>query len=674
MTSLGQILLLIAFVGTGYAACVCSSDRREFRALRPWGVFAGVAGVAALTAAGVILARALIEKDFRFAYVAQYSDQQLPWHYSLSAFWVGQAGSLLLWAWLSGVTALAYYLLSRRGGSDLRMGAFGVQMALVCFLTATMLFAADPMKASVAQVRDGAGLSPLLEHPAMLLHPPIVFLGYAGWAVPFSLALVALARGRLDAKWIQEARPWALFAWLTLGAGILLGAEWAYEELGWGGYWAWDPVENGSLIPWLTGTALIHTMISWQFRGIFKRTCLALAIATFALCHFAAFLTRSGIFSSLHAFSQSPIGWMFLLLMAVLALGGGMLIFGRRRQLRPDRRISSVWTREASVAVAAVAWILLAAVAVAGTLIVPLSGIFGNKRIVVGAAFYNNVLIPVGLVLLLTTAAAPLLRWGRPPGRLQRRMLLFSSGAGALAGLAAWTMGVRHPITLAVACLAAAAPAALLAAILLDSLPRGGRHAWIRLLAALSGNRRQYAGFLIHLGFVVLAVGITGSSLGVLRLETEMSEGDSLSWQRHTIRYARLDEIELPDKLVVQTELEVTADNGRHFVLSPAQHFHFLQQQWTTEVAIDSTWVRDFYVIAHGGEAGNQASFSLIVNPMMRWVWASGFVCLIGIVIRLWPVRPAAPRPPSEAPHWIGRQGKGTTRQTELARSKSVYP
>jgi cytochrome c biogenesis factor len=310
MTTLGQLCLLVAMVGSGYAALAAFAARvgRPFQAvwLRRTGLWAAIAAVSALTTATAVLAWALLTKDFRFAYVVQYSNRQLPWHYSLSAAWVGQAGSLLVWAWLLGVLALVFRL---RGARFQRAGhvdnllhniAFGVIAAYLCFLITVIVFGADPMEPSIGNPQDGAGLGPLLQHPIMLVHPPVVFLGYACSAFPFALAIAALFTNQLDAAWPRQIRSWALATWAVLGAGILLGADWAYEELGWGGYWGWDPVENGSLIPWLTGTALLHTSMAWQRRGVLKKATLLLAIATMGLCNFAAFVTRSGIFSSVH--------------------------------------------------------------------------------------------------------------------------------------------------------------------------------------------------------------------------------------------------------------------------------------------------------------------------------------------------------------------------------------
>ncbi len=365
MTSIGQLCLLTAMISAGYAAFAAivrgtgySGSRSEGRGLGRSAVGAAFTAVAALSVVVVVLGHALVTKDFRFEYVTEYSDPLLPWHYSLSALWVGQAGSLLVWGWFVAVLAMVFRFTSRRGPRDLRELAFGTQMIYLTFLLAIMIFAADPMAPSLVPGAKGEGLSPLLQHPAMLIHPPIVFLGYAAWGVPFALAAAALISGRLNRGWLEQARPWSLFAWATLGGGILLGAEWAYEQLGWGGYWAWDPVENGSLMPWLTGTALIHGLMTWR-QGSFKKTTLFLAITTFGLCNFSTFLTRSGIFSSLHAFSQSPIGWMFLFWIAAFAVGGTALILRRKKELAAEKPLAALGSREALVLLGVLALVLL---------------------------------------------------------------------------------------------------------------------------------------------------------------------------------------------------------------------------------------------------------------------------------------------------------------------------
>lgn len=640
MRILGELCLLSAFVSSGFAAFACAAGARpEQRVLRRAGILAAVATQLALTLLTFVLVWALLRKDFSFAYVAEYTSATLPWYYALSALWVGQAGSLLVWAWMSGALALAYGLWPRRQASPLRAPAWGVLLACVCFLLAILVFAADPMEASLAQKPDGAGLSPSLQHPAMLIHPPIVFLGYALWGVPFALAAAALVTGRLDTDWVRQARPWAVAAWAVLGGGILWGAEWAYESLGWGGYWGWDPVENGSLIPWLTGTALVHTLMTWQYHGALKKTAVALAIATFGLCNFATFLTRSGIFSSLHAFSKSPIGWLFLALMSVLVAGGGVLLVLRRQQLAPDKPLRSVFSREAFVVIATVALLLLTGVVVAGTVSTALSSLVAGSMVMVGPPFYNNVLIPTGLLLLATTGMAPLLSWGAAPTPPQIRWLLASVVAGGLAAATAWLLGYRLWIELCVAGLAGLSVVTLCGAVILDAHRREPQQPWWGVFRTLRQSRRQYAGFLIHLGLVCLAVGVTGSSVGTHQEEFVLQAGDTIQWAGRDVRLTRVNQRELPDKLVAEAELEISREGRVEGTVRPAQQYYRVQRQWASVVAIHSTWADDFYAILHAGEGPGKVRATFVANPLIRWMWLGGLVMGLGTVIRLWPTR-----------------------------------
>ncbi len=643
MRIIGEICLLTAFVGSGFAAFACLSNARSGRrALEVWGRIASLAGFAALTALIALLAWALVTKDFSYNYVAQYTSRHLPWYYSLSALWVGQAGSLLLWAWFMGLLAVLFRFARTVTSDPTREVAFGLLMGYVCFLLAIMSFAANPMAANVVGGTEGAGLNPSLQHPAMLIHPPVVFLGYALWTVPFALAVAALLTGRLDATWVLAARPWALMAWLVLGVGILLGGAWAYEELGWGGYWGWDPVENGSLMPWLTGTALIHTMMIWQNRRALKKTTIVLVIVTFGLCNFATFLTRSGVFSSLHAFSESPIGWLFLALMFALVASGVLFLVLRRDQLAPDKPIRSVLSREGFVLISTTALVSLTVVVLAGTISTALSKYIYGRTIMVGPTFYNNVLVPIGLVLLLTTAAAPLLRWGQGPTADQKKYLFLSAGAGLLAVVTAWLCSSWHPMTMAVLGSSIMALTALGCSLVLDAGRRAPEHPARGLLSALGAARRQYAGFLIHLSFFCVAIGVAGSSLGTRQQDVTLSVGDTVQWAGCSVRLARVNHLTFPDKLVAEAELNITRADGRKATILPAQHFHRLNQAWTTEVGIDSTWRGDFYVILHSGEGSDQVELTLIDNPMMRWLWMGGWIAGVGALIRLWPRRGSA--------------------------------
>ncbi len=660
MRLVGQICLLGALVGSGYSAAASIMGwRGRQRFIRQTGLAAGIGSVMALTVVVVALAYALLTKDFRFDYVARYSSRLLPWYYSVSSLWVGQAGSLLLWTWFTALLALVFRGgsfrsgLFRNGGREafdsesLREPAFGVVMGFCCFLTATMVFAADPMAPSLAPPADGAGLSPLLQHPSMLIHPPIVFLGYAAWTIPFALAVTALASGQLTATWAREARPWALFAWIVLGSGILIGAQWAYAELGWGGYWSWDPVENGSLIPWLVGTSAIHSLMAWRYRGMLKKTALVLTITTFGMCNFATFLTRSGIFSSLHAFSQSPIGWLFLALMIAIGLYAVILITLRRHDLTSERSIASLWCRESMVVISTTALVSLAVVVCIGTLSAAISEILIGRKVILGLEFYNNTLIPTGLIALLAAAAAPLLRWGSAPSRAQIKLLGVAAVAGGITGIATFVIGVRHPVWLAVYSLAGFAWVVLASSLLLDAHAfRAGLATGI--LRALRVRRRQYAGFVVHIGLFCLAIGVTASSLGSQRRDVILHEGESMRWAGRRVKLQRIVQRELPGKHIVEAVLDVQRGSGRPFTIRPAQHFHVRHDQWTTETSVHSSWTGDLYAILHNGEGEDGVRLTLVDNPMMRWIWLGGGIMAVGAVTAIWPARSASLSLPSQ--------------------------
>jgi cytochrome c-type biogenesis protein CcmF len=635
----GEICLLVAFVGAGYAAfsCLFAAHPRWARLERS-GIGAAMLTSLALTGALAALAWSLIVKDFRLEYVAHYTDRNLPWHYTLSALWVGQAGSLLLWTWFLALLSMVFLVTAPRSG-PLWNGALGILLANVCFLTAIMLFAADPMKASLSPRSEGLGLSPLLQHPRMLIHPPIVFLAYAAWTVPFALAASALIFGDQHGQWIHAARPWAIFAWIVLAAGLLLGADWAYQELGWGGYWGWDPVENGSLIPWLTGTALVHSLMAWRHRGCLKRTTVSLALLTFGLCNFATFLTRSGIFSSVHAFSQSPIGWMFLGLMAVVLLGGSALMVYRWRELVPERPIRSIWAREALVLLSVFLLLLLTSVVLVGTLYTPLSTLLVGRVVQIGPAFYNNVLMPIGLILLATTAVVPLLRWGAAPRKealvaLLICVLLAAGSAGV--GVA---FGLRHPVAIIVAASSVLVVLTTAAGVLLDIRRRSAMGFLSAIGSALRTNRRQYAGYVVHLGFACVAIGVTGSSLGTQRYDVDLNEGDVIEWAGRRIEAVRLMQREEEDKLVAELELRVSRGTSRAVVLRPARHYYVSQSQWTTEVATHSTWAGDFYTILHAGLGEGRVAITLMDIPLMRFIWLGGWLGGGAALVAAWPAR-----------------------------------
>jgi cytochrome c-type biogenesis protein CcmF len=638
MRTIGQLSLLVALVCAGYAAFVSLMfPSRPQRWLRWAATGCGIIAFAALSGAITILAWALLERDFRFQYVVQYSSRLLPWNYALSALWVGQAGSLLVWSWLLAGLTLTFRWLSKLD-TGLRQTAFGVLLGSLTFLIAILVFAADPFQSSVTLPHEGLGLSPLLQHPSMMIHPPVVFFAYAAWTIPFALAIAALLRGRIDGAWTHGVRPWALFAWIVLLAGLLLGADWAYQQLGWGGYWGWDPVENGSLLPWLTGTAFIHSLTACRYRGGLKKTVVALAIVTFGMCHFATFLTRSGIFSSVHAFSESPIGWFFLGLMAVLLVGGATLIVVRRQERVPLRKPKNPWARETFIVFSIVLLLIFAAAVMIGTLIGPISKWLVGRTIVVEPAFYNRLLVPVGLSLLAVTAVVPLLRWGEAPARDQRRILAICLVLSIVAITAAPVMGARHYIWLILTGIVVLTVSSLLGAVLLEARRREPQVLWLGICRILGDCRPQYAGYVVHLGFVVLAIGVAGSSFGTRRQEMVMKEGETVQWADRQIHYVELVQRELPGTRVAEAVLEVSEHGRRPVTMRPARHWHLLENDWTTHVDIHSTWRGDFYTVLNAGLGDGQISLTLVDNPLMRCIWFGGSLACLGALTAAVPV------------------------------------
>ena len=379
-------------------------------------------------------------------------------------------------------------------------------------------------------------------------------------------------------------------------------------------------------------------MLAWRHRECMKKTAVSLAIVTFGLCNFATFLTRSGIFSSVHAFSESPIGWMFLAWMGLLVAAGAVFVVRRRAALAARSARFHLLARETLILISAFLLVLFTLVVMVGTLIAPLSKMFVGRSIQVGPAFYNNVLPPIGLGLLAATAVVPLLQWGAPPNPVRRRLLVVCLTISGAVVVVACAGGMRHPTALAVVGLAALTVATLLAAWLLDAGQRQSQPRWQGLLGALRSGRRKYAAYSVHVGIICVAIGVTGSSLGTQRKEVTMDEGDTLSWAGRQIHYLRLEQHNLPDKLVAEAVLQIARDGSTPVELRPARHLHLLQNDWTTEVAIESTWRGDFYTVLNAGLGDGRVVMTFVDNPMICWIWGGGIVTTTAAIVAMWPV------------------------------------
>ncbi|HUB27430.1 MAG TPA: cytochrome c-type biogenesis CcmF C-terminal domain-containing protein [Tepidisphaeraceae bacterium] len=635
MSTLGELAIALAILAATASLTACLAAARfastEILRIAHWSL---AATAAAFVAASGILLAALINGHFEFEYVARFTDRALPLGYKLAAFWAGQEGSLLLWAVLLAVmSSLAVF--TGRGQTIVQSSATTAVLAAACaFFGFLLLLAADPFTVSSVVPADGNGLNPMLRDPAMIAHPPILFLGYAGFTVPFALLAGALIARVRDERWLAAARGWTLFSFLALSGGILLGAKWAYIVLGWGGYWAWDPVENASLLPWLTGVALLHSLIIQRQRGMFRASSAVLTLLTFVLCIFGTYITRSGIVDSVHSFGQSLVGTFFLVLIVATTIAGAGLLLWRRKLLCSDHEMTGLIGREGAFAAANILLVAMATVVLAGTMFPVISAFFGGARTTPQPQFYDRVAGPIAFLVAALMAVGPLLHYGPTAARALGRGILVPAALAAAAAAIVFAMGIRGGWAMACAAIAAGA----VATVALDLYHRRG---------ALFTNHRRYGAQLTHLGVVMLLVGITGSSVFSSKQSYQLNPGDSVAFAGRTLKLDQISEDPGTDCSVVSAIITVTEPDGGIVTLQPQRRFF---DKWDDQpnsvVAIHSTWTRDLYVTLAGwDETGKNVAIEAIENPLVCWIWVGGIVLIAGgficILPRLEPARSA---------------------------------
>jgi cytochrome c-type biogenesis protein CcmF len=641
MIQLGSNALLIAFVLSVYAAiaAVVGARRRypELADSARNAVFV-VGGMTTVAAAALLYA--LVTRDFSLEYVASYTSRDLPLFYTVAAFWAGQAGSLLLWAWTLALFGVAVLIQYRHEQQELLPYVTAVLMTTEAFFLTLMLFASSPFARLGFTPPNGQGLNPLLQNLGMIFHPVTTYLGYVGFTVPFAFAVAALATGRLDDAWIRATRRWTLISWLFLSIGIGLGAQWAYVELGWGGYWGWDPVENASLMPWLTGTAYLHSVMIQERRGMLKVWNLLLILFTFGLTLLGTFITRSGVIESVHAFGVSSLGPYFLAFMALTILGFLFLLFQRMGDLQGENELDSLVSRESSFLLNNLILMGAAFATLWGTLFPMISEAVTGQKVAVSAPFFNQVNGPIFLVLMALIGVCPLIGWRRAsPESLWRNFLWPLGGSLAFAG-ALFTLGVRQGYAL----LAFGICAFVVTTIVLEFW-RGmqarrrmtGESPLTALVRLASKNRRRYGGYVVHLGVVLMAVGIVGSTFFKQETQASLAPGETLALGGYTLEYVKLAEVPAQNHVKVMATVNVYRDRRLLGVITPEKDYHRNQPEPTTEVAIRTT-PEDLYVILAGWEAdGALASFKVVINPLVVWLWIGGVVLTAGTTFALWP-------------------------------------
>jgi cytochrome c-type biogenesis protein CcmF len=605
--------------------------------------------VVLVSLAVAILLYLLLTRDFGVAYVYQYTSTHLPFIYTISAFWAGEAGSWLLWLWFLTVLAAIAVTQSKRLG---KMGPYVLATLAVnqAFFTLVLIVIANPFETLPFRPVEGVGMLPLLENPGMVIHPPVLFLGYAGYSLPLAFALAALMSRELDGAWVKAVRPWNLFAWLSLGLGIIIGAWWSYVELGWGGYWAWDPVENASLIPWLIGTAFVHSAMMEERRGMHRVWNLVLATLAFVLCLFATLVTRGGIIvSDLHGFARSLqlIAYLLMSFMGIILGVAAFLIWRRRHRLTGERQMESPLSREGSLLLANVLLCGMALIVVVGTTYPTFAQSFRGIQVSLDASFFDGATGPLALALICLMGICPVIAWRRATSEGLRLLVPAAVGGALITGLML-LLGVREALPLVFGAISAFVVFSLLSILTRDVRSRrrstGESHPRATL-TMLSRARRRYGAYVVHLGIVLITIGVTGSrtyrSEQLIALNPDESttiEGYKLRYSDYSVQTLYPEPETYQSKVQFYTTLDVFAGDSQVATLTPQKNYHYaLENPWVTEVAIRSTLKEDLYVVLASLEEDGLAAFQIVINPLVTWIWIGGGLLLLGTAVAAWP-------------------------------------
>jgi cytochrome c-type biogenesis protein CcmF len=645
ISTLGTFSLGLALAISVYGALVSIIGARRGRpALVESGRGAVIVVFALATFAVLLMEAALVGRDFSIQYVARNASLGTPLFYTVIALWGALEGSILLWIWILALMSLLAVVLERRRNPELMPYVTAVLLCISAFFLFLAAFPANPFTPVFPPPADGRGPNPLLQnHPLMAIHPPCLYGGYVGWSIPYAFAVAALITGRLGQEWIRTVRRWSLIAWGFLTVGIILGGWWSYEVLGWGGYWAWDPVENASLLPWLTGTAFLHSVMVQERRKMLKVWNLALVILTFTLTIFGTFLTRSGILSSVHAFSEGGVGPLFLAFIAVILLVSFVLLAKRSDGLRAEGDIESLVSRETAFLMNNLLLLGFAFAVFLGTLFPLLSEAVRGVKVSVGEPFFNKVNVPIGLALIFLMGIGPLIAWRRSsPESLRRNFSLPLVLAAVSAGVAA-TMGVGglYPLL-------AFALAVFVAATVIQEFYRGARarrritgEGYLVALSRLTRRgRRRYGGLIVHLGVVLVVVGITASTVFKQEKEVNLHRGESVELGRYHVRFDDLAAWQEPHRFVVEGTFTVFNAGHELGPMRPAKRFYASEQQPIGTVDVRSTPREDLYLILSSFERdGTSATLKVMVRPLVMWIWIGGAVMALGAIVAVWPDR-----------------------------------
>jgi cytochrome c-type biogenesis protein CcmF len=611
---------------------------------------AGIASFVAVSCAAFALVWAAFTNDYSLTYILHHTNRELPGAYKFSALWSGQEGSLLLWSWL---LATYGFVLRIRHKVDVRLSAFAstILASAQVFFMLLLNFAAPPFAIEPGPLSaNGFGLNPLLQYPEMVIHPPMLYLGYVGFSVPFAFALGALMMRYPGEKWIHITRRWTMVTWMFLTCGIFLGAHWAYSVLGWGGYWGWDPVENASLMPWLTGTAFLHSVMMQEKRGMMKSWNVWLIFSTFLLTLLGTLLTRAGLVSSVHAFASSDIGYWFVGYMSLVLAVCLFTFFKQRDHLKSENTLESLVSRESSFLFNNMILLVACITVLVGTLFPVLSEYVNGTKTTMGAPYYNRVNIPIGLFLLFLTGIGPLLAWRSTSLRSIRRNFILPGAAFGFTLVALMAFGIRpwaagddwqsSLFSLLAFALAAGVTTAIGAEFLRGAnvvRTQTGQNLVLSAGTLMRKNTRRYGGYLVHFGIVVMFIGIAGGAFNQSH-EQEMGFGDSFSLGGYKIVCQSYTQDSNPNYDTDFAILDVFKGGKHQLTLSPERRFYHASQTTSTVVALHSTPIADLYVIFMGRNPdSDKPIIKAFLNPLVSWIWVGVLIVVAGTLYALVP-------------------------------------
>lgn len=615
-----------------------------------------------LTLAALSIIYLLVNGNYEVEYVASVTSNSMPMYLKVTALWGGQAGSLVFWTWLMAAFATAVTL--RKWDRDREFLPWVIVVALVtlAFFLLMIIFFENPFEriwrlpfgqpvvamfppagAELLVQPDGRGLNPLLRHPGMIIHPPMLYLGFVSFVIPYAFAIAALVTGRTDDRWIRLTRRWTLVAWLFLSLGLVLGGRWAYDVLGWGGYWGWDPVEIAAFMPWLTGTAFLHSVMIQEKRGMLKHWNMVLVILTYDLVIFGTFLTRSGVLSSVHAFAQSAIGPLFFVFIGLTLITSVALLLYRWSELKAEAEMTSLFSREALFLLNNLLFLGILVVCFWGVIFPLISELATGQKVTVGPPFYERATGPQFAALLLLMGVAPLAAWrhstAKTLGRAIWRPALFSLlvlAAVIFSGVTNWAALLGFWLS------------AFVVSVTLYEFWRGalarhrtaGESLPLALWRLMGRNRRRYGGYIIHLGVVLMAIGIIGIELFQTETQGTIAQGERLTLGRFAIQFDELANFDTPDgRNVSRAVVSVYKDDEKVRELYPRRDYYYESQQPMTIPGVRSTWEDDFYVLLVDWQpvSAAGATFKVYHNPLVNWLWLGSIVFILGTMVAAWP-------------------------------------